>query len=383
MEETMFRKFLSTTIVVLLFAMVTLAQSGKISGTIVDRETNQPLIGANVLVVGTSLGAATDVNGNYNIFNIPPGTYSLKASYLGYQDVVIENVNVNAGLTTQKDFKLPTKSLETQTVVIVSERPLIQKSATNAVRIVNAEDLESLPVRSVNSILSLQAGIVQLNGVLYVRGSRADETGYMVEGASTKNIISNNGGNLVAIIPDAVSEIQVQAGGFSAEYGNANGGIVSQDFKTGSDQYHASFRFETDNFGNYPGDKFLGTYSYGYTDYTATISGPLLSDKVKIFLAGENHFRRDSNPLFFYGNPTAYADGALFDTTHAQASTLSGSNPNDSYILTWPAGNILGDMLNEYILNGTLSFDLKPLLVRIAGSYDNQISRNNSSTLIL
>jgi hypothetical protein len=381
MEETMFRKFLSTTIIVLLFAMVTLAQSGKISGTIVDRETNQPLIGANVLVVGTSLGAATDVNGNYNIFNIPPGTYSLKASYLGYQDVVIENINVSAGLTTQKDFKLPTKSLETQTVVIVSERPLIQKSATNAVRIVNAEDLETLPVRSINSVVSLQAGVVQLNGVLYVRGSRADETGYMVEGASTKNIISNNGGNLVNIIPDAVSELQVQAGGFSAEYGNANGGIVSQDFKTGGDQYHASFRFETDNFGNYPGDKFLGTYSYGYSDYTATISGPVLSDKVKIFLAGENYFRRDSNPSFFYGNPPAYSDGALMDTTHVYASSLGGGNTNDSYVLSWPNANILGDMLNRYVLNGTLTLDFKPLLIRVASSYSYSLSRDAGSSI--
>jgi CarboxypepD_reg-like domain/TonB-dependent Receptor Plug Domain len=382
MEETMFRKFLSTTILTLLLAMVTLAQTGKISGTIVDRETNQPLIGANVLVVGTSLGAATDVNGNYNIFNIPPGSYTLKASYLGYQDVIIDNVLVNSGLTTQKDFKLPTKSLETQTVVIVSERPLIQKSATNAVRIVNAEDLETLPVRSMNDVLALQAGVSTLNGVVYMRGSRADETGYTIEGAMTKNIISNNGGNVVSVIPDAVAELQVQAGGFSAEYGNANGGIVSQEFKTGTDQYHASVRVETDNFGNYPGDKFLGTYSYGYSDLTATISGPILSDKVKIFLAGENRFNRDSNPMFFSGNPTAYGDGALFDTTVVHPSALGAGNENNSYILTWPAGNILGDMQNQYTLNGTLTLDMKPLLLRLSGSYNNNIQRNNGNNII-
>ena len=234
----MFRKFLSTTVLILLFAMTTLAQTGKISGTIVDRETNQPLIGANVLVVGTSLGAATDVNGTFNIFNVPPGVYSLKASYLGYQDVVVENVNVASNLTTQKDFQLPTKSVETQTVVIVSERPLIQKSATNAVRIVSAEDLETLPVRGINAVIGLQAGVVQQGGATYIRGSRADETGYMVEGASVKNIIGSSGGNLINLIQDAVAEIQVQAGGTSAEFGNGNAGVVTQEFKTGTDQYH-------------------------------------------------------------------------------------------------------------------------------------------------
>ena len=381
MEETMFRKFLSTTILILLFAMVTLAQNGKISGTIVDRETNQPLIGANVLVVGTSLGAATDVNGNYNIFNIPVGTYSLKASYLGYQDVIIENISVVSGLTVQKNFQLPTKSLETQTVVIVSERPLIQKSATNAVRIVSAEDLETLPVRNINSVIGLQAGVVQQNGATYIRGSRADETGYMVEGASVKNMIGANGGNLVGLIPDAVAEIQVQAGGFSAEYGNANAGIVSQEFKTGTDKYHLSFRAETDNFGNYPGDKFLGTYSYGYTDLVATISGPILSDKVKLFVAGENRFTRDTSPMFFYGNPTAFSDGALLAETPIHDNGLFTGDTADSQILTWPAGNILGQMQNQYILNATLSFDMKPLLIRVAGSYTNTLTRNNNNDL--
>ena len=378
----MFFKFLSTTIIILLFATVASAQTGKISGTIVDKATNQPLIGANVLVVGTSFGAATDVNGNYSISNLPAGTYTLKATYLGYQDVFLENIIVNSNLTAEANFGLQTKTLETQTIVIVSQRPLIQKSATNAVRIISSEDLETLPVRSINSVITLQAGAVQLNGVIYFRGSRADETGYLVEGSSTKNVVSNNGGNLVNIIPDAIVEIQVQAGGFSAEYGNANGGIVSQNFKTGGDKYHFSFRYETDNFGNYPGDKFLGTYSYGYTDYTATLSGPVLSDKVKIFLAGENRFNRDSNPMFFTGNPTAYSDGALFDTTHAYASLLGGGNPNDSYVLTWPNGNILGDMSNQYILNGNLLFDMKPLLIRVSGAYSYTISRNNSSSII-
>ncbi len=378
----MFRRFLTTTILTLLFAVVSLAQTGKVGGKIVDRETNQPLIGANVLVVGTSLGAATDVNGEYTISNIPPGTYTLRATYLGYQEVSLENIKVIAGLTAEANFKLPTKALETQAVVIVSQRPLIQKSATNAVRIVDAEDLQSLPVRSINAVIGLQAGVVQQNGVTFVRGSRGDETGYMVEGAAVKNVISRNGGNLVYVVPDAVQEILVQAGGFSAQYGGANAGMISQDFKTGTDQYHLSFRMETDNFGNYPGDKFLGTYSYGYNDYTVTVSGPVLSDKLKIFLAGENNFIRDYNPLFFSPNPRAYSDGALFDTTKVYDTGALSGNPKDYQILKWQGGNIPGRMQNQYALNGTLSLDMKPLLVRLSGSFSNTKVRNNGSSII-
>ena len=374
----MFRKFLSTTIIVLSFAMVTLAQSGKISGKIVDKETNQPLIGANVLLVGTNFGAATDVNGEYSISNIPPATYSVKASYLGYQDVTYENIRVVAGLTQFENFQLPSKSVQTEAVVIVSQRPLIQKSATNAIRVVSSEDLETLPVRSLNSIIGLQAGVVQQNGVTFVRGSRGDETGYMIEGVDTKNIYSNNGGNVVTTIPDAVNELLVQAGGFGAEYGGANAGMISQDFKTGTDRYHFSARAETDNFDNYPGDKFLGTYSYGYSDYTVTLSGPLFMDNLKFFIAGENNFVRDYTPMFFVGNPTAYSDGALFDTTHVYSSTGAS---NDPQILTWGAGNIPGRMQNTYNINGTLLLDQKPLILRLAGTFERQQTRTNTSDI--
>jgi hypothetical protein len=383
MEENMFRKFFTTTtILILLFAAVASAQTGKIIGKIVDKETGQPLIGANVLVVGTNFGAATDVNGDYVIANISPGTYSVRASYVSYQNVTIENIRISTNLSTTVDFQLPTTTLATNEVVIVSERPLIQKSATNAIRIVNAEDLEDLPVRSINSVIGLQAGVVQQNGVTFVRGSRGDETGYVVEGASVKNIVSRNGGNLVTIIPDAVQEISVQAGGTSAEYGGANAGVVSEDFKSGTNDYHFSLRAETDNFGNFPGDKFLGTYSYGYYDYTATISGPVIGDKFKIFLAGENSFNRENSPFFFYDNPSQYSDGALWDTTKVYDTGGRGGSTADYQVLDWTPGNIPGNSNNLYALNGTATLDLNPLIVRLSGSYDYSRSRNNSNDVV-
>ena len=96
-----------------------------------------------MLVVGTSLGAATDTDGNFLISQVPSGEYSIKASYIGYEDVTIEQIRVVAGLTAEVNFRLPSSAIATGEVVIVSERPLIEKSATNAVRIVSAEDLEA------------------------------------------------------------------------------------------------------------------------------------------------------------------------------------------------------------------------------------------------
>lgn len=377
----MFRKIFTVVSILLLITSVAIAQTGRVIGKVVDQQTQEPLIGANVIIVGTSLGAATDVNGNYIISQVPPGNYTIKASYIGYQDVTIEQTRVVAGLSAEVNFNLPSSTIATGEVVIVSQRPLIEKSATNAVRIVDAEDLQSLPVRNIGAIVGLQAGVVQQNGLTFIRGSRADETGYILDGADIKNVYSRNGGSLVTVSPDALQELLVQAGGYTAEYGNANAGIIQQDFKTGTDKYHFSVRAETDNFGNAnSSDKFLGTYSYGYSDYTVTLSGPVFSDKLKLFLTGENGFVRDYNPQFLYGNPAAFSTGQLLDTTKAYDTGFNGGNKSDYQILHWSGGSIPGRMQNHYTFNGTALLDLKPLLIKASGAFTWQRQRMNDFT---
>jgi outer membrane receptor protein involved in Fe transport len=372
----MFRKIFTTVSIILLITSAAIAQTGRVVGKAVDQQSDEPLIGANIIIVGTSLGAATDVNGNFIISQVPPGNYNIKASYIGYQDVTVQGVNVIQGLSAEVNFRLPSSTIATGEVVIVSQRPIVEKSATNAIRIVSAEDLQALPVRTINSYLSLQPGVVEQEGNIYIRGSRPDETGYMLEGADVKNIYSRNGGSVVTVTPDALQEMLVQAGGYTAEYGNANAGIVQQSFKTGSEKYHFSIRGETDNFVN-GGDKFLGTYSYGYSDYVVTASGPLISNKIKVFLSGENNFTRDYAPMFFDGNPATYSNGELWDTTKLYDNGISGGNKGDSQVLKWDAGSIPGRMQNRYTVNGNILLDMKPLLVKLSGAFTDQKRRFN------
>ena len=136
----MFRKILISIGLTLLIVSAAAAQTGKISGKIVDKQTNEPLIGANIIVVGTNFGTASDADGNYIIQQVPVGEYSIKASYIGYQDVTMQGIRIVAGLTQEVNFSLNSSSVATGEVVILSERPIIEKSATNAVRIVDAED---------------------------------------------------------------------------------------------------------------------------------------------------------------------------------------------------------------------------------------------------
>ena len=168
------------------------AGNGKISGAVTDKQSGDPLIRASIALEGTKLGTVSDKEGRFFILNVPPGTYTLRTTYVGYSAVVIENVRVNADLTTDLKVEASSEAIQADVVVIQAERPIIDKNATNAVRIVGSEDLEILPFRGVQNVLALQAGVVEDEGALHIRGSRSDEIAYYVEGASVRNVVTGN-----------------------------------------------------------------------------------------------------------------------------------------------------------------------------------------------
>ena len=105
---------LLSTLVLQIFFIQTFAQVGKINGVVRDASTGEALIGANVLLEGTTIGAATNVDGYYVITNVPPGTYSLKASMVGYASQVITDVRVNIDLTTDINISLKSANRKTR-----------------------------------------------------------------------------------------------------------------------------------------------------------------------------------------------------------------------------------------------------------------------------
>ena len=137
------RVFLVMILPVLLFSQDT----GKISGTVTDEATGEPLIGANVLVEGTSFGAATDTDGRYNVLGIPVGTYIVRVEFIGYRPMRLSNVQVHNTLTTEAIFTMSSEALELGVVNVFAERPLIVKNATNTTRHAN-DDIVALYIGS-------------------------------------------------------------------------------------------------------------------------------------------------------------------------------------------------------------------------------------------
>jgi len=213
--------------------------SGKISGKVADADGN-PLQGANIIVEGTSIGTASNQDGAFVILDVPVGTYTLRCDYIGYSALIISNVNVSSGLTTGQDFGLEKSAIEGAVVEVRAERKLVEPSSTNSVRYISAEDIQNTASRSVSGLLDLQPGVVILNGELHIRGSRAEEVAYTLDGADIKDPISS--GRMMSAIPEALSELIVEAGGYSADVGGANSGIIRQTLKTGGNELAGTVR---------------------------------------------------------------------------------------------------------------------------------------------
>jgi len=342
------------------------AQVGKIAGKVIDRATGEPLIGANIVIQGTSLGAATDVDGNYIILNVTPGSYTIKARYIGYQEEVIQGNRISVNLTSEINFSLLTEDFETETVVVIATRPLVDKNITNSTSLVSADDIENLPVRGVNALVSQQAGVIaqEVNGVgnIHVRGSRPDATAFYVDGVLVNNPVF--GGAQSGVINNAIEEIQVQAGGYSAEFGGANGGIISTQTRTGRENYNFTAEVITDNFIS-PGEEYLGGYSYGFSEYVITAGGPVIPsyNKLKFYVAGNNTFRRSQ---------ARFWEGMSYE---ALSDPSTGENP-DIVSMNFPDGYQLGYKRNGYQVLGNLLWDLNPFTVRLNANFRRNEGRN-------
>ncbi|HIB05750.1 MAG TPA: TonB-dependent receptor, partial [Candidatus Marinimicrobia bacterium] len=210
---------------VLTFQFTFAGITGKLSGKVTSKETGEPLIGANVMVDGTPLGAATDLDGNYFILQVPPGTYSVRFTMIGYQTLVMNDVRVRLDLTTTIDGALNESVVGLEEVVVQAERPMIQTDVTYSQANISSEEFEMLPVEEFEDVLSLQAGVVVTGGEIHVRGGRGGEISYMVDGITVTD--PYNSGIAVEIENNAIQELQFISGTFNAEYGQAMSAIVN------------------------------------------------------------------------------------------------------------------------------------------------------------
>ncbi len=203
--------------------------TGKITGIVVDAGTSEPLIGVNVIIDGTGIGASTDIDGYYNIIGIPPGSYSIRASYIAYSLTILTDVKVMVDLTTEANFNLQPEVLEGSVVTVVARAPTVRKDVTSTSYRVGAEEIEALQVENLSDLINLQAGVVEG----HFRGGRSGEVMYIVDGIPIND--SYSGDVPLDVENDMIQAMEVISGTFNAEYGQAMSGIVNIVTKEGQD----------------------------------------------------------------------------------------------------------------------------------------------------
>jgi len=274
--------------------------TGKINGKVSDKKTGEPLPFVNITIEGTNFGAATDIEGNYVILNIPPGKYNVKAQYIGYQPVRVENVSVSIDLTTAVDFVLSESAVELEEIVVQGKQELIKKDVTSSQSLISSDQIGTLPVAELDDVLQLQAGVTRdADGGFHIRGGRTSEIAYWVNGISITDAYDNSRG--IQIDNNSIQELQVISGTFNAEYGNAMSGIVNTVTKEGGRDYHGSIMI------------YSGDHVSNFTEYFPHVDdmNPFSNYNFQGSLSGPVPLT-DNLGSFFVNGRYNYDDGYLF-----------------------------------------------------------------------
>ncbi|MFZ2323412.1 MAG: TonB-dependent receptor [Ignavibacteriaceae bacterium] len=330
---------------------LTYSQStGKIMGKVSDVSTDEGIPFANVLIEGTTIGAASDVEGNFVILNIPPGVYKVTASYIGYQKVTITDVSVNVGFTTTLDFKLSSGEVTLEAIVVQGERnPLIRQDLTNPTVAITSESLETLPVDNIADVIKLQAGVVtDDDGGIHVRGGYGNEVAYTLNGLSLNDPYGN--ARAVGLASNAVQEASVSTGTFGAEFGNALSGVVNYVTKEGSDKYTFSMRAyggdyltsRTGLFSDKLGSSEIDVLNRGRVE--ATLGGPIpITGSTRFFFSGIYENYKGTYYGYRLYNPTdSYLTPDNFKSTDERYGDATGAynfNPYDPNSNGLPTGD--------------------------------------------
>jgi hypothetical protein len=253
------------------------AQVGKLSGTVTDADTGDPLPGVNVVLVGTQRGAATNPDGFYTIIGIDPGSYSVRFTLVGYEPTVVENVRISANRTRTLDVELGEGVLEGEEVVVTAQQPVVQPDQTASQTAFTSEEIEQLPVSDLSDVISNTAK--SYDG--FVRGSRRFSTKTVVEGidlsdewarassinentragyGSTIRIDEVNKSGLMNLNASGLEEVSVSTGATPASAPAGSGGVISATLKEGRGPWTGDFSFRLAPTVNQPGPDSLAIY---------------------------------------------------------------------------------------------------------------------------
>ncbi len=272
-------------LIILLFQISTasIAQENTITiyGKVVDKFTKQPLPGANVLVVNTNFGASTDINGRFEIQNLPSGEYQLRASILGYRSVIKTDIMVMSGFSPEVIFELEEEAIELEGVVVKGDYFETSRLDLISTRGFSNEEIRRSPggFEDVIRALSILPGVAQADAGrndLVVRGGAPSENLYLIDGYKVQNINhfgtqGATGGPLSYINLDFVSGTSFSTGGFPVNNGDKLSSTLSIDLRKGRQ------------------DRIGGKATISATQFGLNVEGPIANGSHFLFSARRSY----------------------------------------------------------------------------------------------
>ena len=205
---------------------------GRILGTVRKDGDGQPLTGANVIIVGTGLGAAAGEGGQFRITGVPAGTYTVEASFIGYEKGIRKNIVVETGGTVELHFLLREKPVELKTISVTPSHFSFGRETSISRRMLVREEIQSLATfgEDIYRAVSRLPGVIgnDFSAKFAVRGGSPEEVLVLYDGIELYDPfhMKDIGGGVLSIIDmAAIGGIDLITGGFTAEYGNKMSGV--------------------------------------------------------------------------------------------------------------------------------------------------------------
>jgi hypothetical protein len=326
-------RWLALTAVVLVMSASSLyAQAtGKVEGRVRD-QAGAPIANAQVTIVGTAFGALTNNQGYYFFNNVPVGSASVRAAFVGYKSAEAQGVRVLAGQTVTQDIQLEQTPFRVDEITVtVAATPLVPRDEVTTRQRLGGDYVEALPADRINNILALQPGVVASpgGGALSIRGGRTDQAATYIDGVPVSpgyrgTGMSASAGSLanpltgIAVATNAFEQASVTTGASSAEFGNSQSGIINIETRTGGTSFRGNVQYETD-------EPFGVNRSEGFNRVAGSLGGPTGINNLTFFVSGVLEGRQ-SQAAGFDSEKFPFFLPVGVDTVVAVPSTINDPN---------------------------------------------------------
>lgn len=241
-------------LIIFSFSQNVIAQTGSLRGFVYDKDNGEPIIFTTVYLYKTSYGTATDVNGYYNLANVPQGKYTLIITYIGYDTLKME-INIRANKILTQNLIIKKSSIQMREFIVSAERMEMKTEVRTSIVKITPKQLEKIPTMGsepdLAQYLQVLPGVVftgDQGGQLYIRGGSPIQNKVLLDGMIIYNPFHSIG--LFSVFDsDVIRNADIYTGGFGAEYGGRISSVMDITTKDGNKK-RLSGKFSTNTFGS-------------------------------------------------------------------------------------------------------------------------------------